>query len=843
MSLCCQQDERRETVRQMGAWNGLDYAEVSDDQLTIFLYFLGKLPPELSRQKPGIEQYLRLDGGLRITGIQITHVEPVVNSDPEKDDYLVVTLDKYGDFSAYTLRLVGVANVDPRYDRVQFSFKVNCPSGLDCAPSCMCGPPVIEEPEINYLAKDYQSFRQLILDRLAVLVPAWKETHAADLGITLVELLAYAGDYLSYYQDAVATEAYLETARQRISVRRHVRLVDYVLSEGCNARAWVCVETSGDLDLDPAITSFITGLNDALAARQTLLTWDDLAEVPARDYEVFELLLSKGATKIHLVPAHNEIHFYTWGERQCCLKKGSTSATLLDAWGPPGDAAKQARKRALQLQPGDVLIFEEVIGPGTGLPADADPTRRHAVRITVVTPGEDPVLLTNNQPTPYVTIQWGPEDALPFPFCISTIGPSPVCPYLDNVTVARGNVILVDHGRTQGPEDLGQVPAVSSSAPCECEGEPGDIQIVPAWFRPQLVQTPLTFRQPLLADNPAAPRFVSATKLLQQDVCCALPQVRLDSSPAAVWNARYDLVESGQDEADFVVEIDNDGLAHLRFGDGELGLRPPAGMTFKATYRVGNGSSGNVGAESISRLVLAGTRLSGYSIRVRNPLPGVGGTDAEPIAEAKLLAPHLFRKRLERAIIADDFARLAERDSHVQRAAAALVWTGSWYEADVAIDQLGSETPSENLLRQMECWLECYRRIGHDLAVLPARYVPLDLQLVVCALPRYQRAHVKTALLDVFSNRVLPGGKLGFFHPDNLTFGEGIYLSQIVAAAQKVPSVECARVVRFQRLFEAPNGEIENGVLPLKTSEIAQLDNDPNYPEHGQLQIQVLGGI
>ena len=265
MSLCCQQDERRETVRQMGAWNGLDYAEVSDDQLTIFLYFLGKLPPELSRQKPGIEQYLRLDGGLRITGIQITHVEPVVNSDPEKDDYLVVTLDKYGDFSAYTLRLVGVANVDPRYDRVQFSFKVNCPSGLDCAPSCMCGPPVIEEPEINYLAKDYQSFRQLILDRLAVLVPAWKETHAADLGITLVELLAYAGDYLSYYQDAVATEAYLETARQRISVRRHVRLVDYVLSEGCNARAWVCVETSGDLDLDPAITSFITGLNDALA--------------------------------------------------------------------------------------------------------------------------------------------------------------------------------------------------------------------------------------------------------------------------------------------------------------------------------------------------------------------------------------------------------------------------------------------------------------------------------------------------------------------------------------------------------------------------------------------------
>ena len=68
-------------------------------------------------------------------------------------------------------------------------------------------------------------------------MPDWQETHAPDLGVALVELLAYAGDYLSYYQDAVATEAYLGTARQRISVRRHARLVDYRMHEGCNARA------------------------------------------------------------------------------------------------------------------------------------------------------------------------------------------------------------------------------------------------------------------------------------------------------------------------------------------------------------------------------------------------------------------------------------------------------------------------------------------------------------------------------------------------------------------------------------------------------------------------------
>ncbi len=68
--------------------------------------------------------------------------------------------------------------------------------------------------------------------------PAWTETHAADLGVALVEALAYAADHLSYQQDAVSTEAYIGTARSRISLRRHARLVDYQISEGCNARTW-----------------------------------------------------------------------------------------------------------------------------------------------------------------------------------------------------------------------------------------------------------------------------------------------------------------------------------------------------------------------------------------------------------------------------------------------------------------------------------------------------------------------------------------------------------------------------------------------------------------------------
>src|SRR6185369_9764573 len=135
----------------------------------------------------------------------------------------------------------------------------------------------------NYLAKDYASFRQLLLDRLALIMPEWQERHAPDVGIVLLEILAYVGDYLSYYQDAVATEAYLNTARQRISVRRHARLVDYSMHEGCNARAAVAIEVTEDHVLPLSGAAFITRYPGAPDAG-VVVTWLDLLYVNPGSY-------------------------------------------------------------------------------------------------------------------------------------------------------------------------------------------------------------------------------------------------------------------------------------------------------------------------------------------------------------------------------------------------------------------------------------------------------------------------------------------------------------------------------------------------------------------------------
>ena len=228
-------------------------------------------------------------------------------------------------------------------------------------------------------------------------------------------------------------------------------------------------------------------------------------------------------------------------------------------------------------------------------------------------------------------------------------------------------------------------------------------------------------------------------------------------------------------------------------------------MKFHARYRIGNGSAGNVGAESIAHAVFKNTQLD-WIYRCSQPHAGTRRDRAgKPISEVKLFAPNAFRKELQRAVIADDYAAIVLREfkHKVQNAVARLRWNGSWHEVWVAVDPFGREEADQALLDEITCRLHRYRRIGHDLVVKSAQRVPLDIELMICVRPDYLRGHVKAELLNVFSNKRLPDGKPGFFHPDNLTFGDDIYLSKIVAAAQAVQGVESVDSQQIAALWRA----------------------------------------
>src|SRR5262245_15753557 len=94
-----------------------------------------------------------------------------------------------------------------------------------------------KRPIIDYVTKDYDGFRRGMLDQIPLLLPSWTDRDESDFGVVLIELFAYVADILSYYQDRVANEAYLDTATQRRSVQALLRLIDYQIDPGLAATA------------------------------------------------------------------------------------------------------------------------------------------------------------------------------------------------------------------------------------------------------------------------------------------------------------------------------------------------------------------------------------------------------------------------------------------------------------------------------------------------------------------------------------------------------------------------------------------------------------------------------
>jgi hypothetical protein len=820
----CSNPERRAAVEK-SSLNGIDYLEVLDGktalhpewdglrQLFLVVRLLKPVPAALT------EDNVRIDGGVRITPVRAVRALPLaavagssmpavekgfvaakLAGETAPDHLFVVRTDSSGDFSPYRLRLVDpsdpvnlppLTGFDPRLSDVAFSFKVECPSDFDCKPDVQCPPAAVEEPEINYLAKDYASFRRLMLDRLSQIAPTWRERNPADLGVALVELLAYVGDQLSYYQDAAGTEAYLGTARKRISVRRHARLVSYFLHEGANARAWVAFTVGQGAAAEGLTLPAHTPVLSRWSPVGALIDPADLATAKTAGAVVFETL-----DAVTLRHAHNEIAIYAWSDLECCLPAGATAVTLV---GPLPD-----------LGPGQLLLLEEAKGPLTGADADADPRHRQVVRITKKTPGKDPL---NSKDV--VEVEWDAADALSFPLCISAkIGNQEI----DGVSVARGNMAPADHGYTVTGEDLGAAP---------------DPALEP--FRPALRRSPVTHAVPLPAGFSAGP----AALLSGYQPAGAVPVVTLVSG-GQTWSPVPDLLANGRFDRAFVAEVDEDGQAILRFGDDLNGRVPVKGDTFTATYRTGNGAAGNVGAGALAQVAFAAGQAEGIET-VRNPLPAAGGVEPQSLEEARQYAPQAFRLQW-RAVNEADYAAVAQRHPEVQRAVATFRRTGSWDTVFLTVDRLGGAKVDAAFEARLRQFMERFRMAGYDLEVNGPTPVPLLLALDVCAKPDYFRGQVLGALLERFSSRLLPDGRRGFFHPDNWTFGQPVYLSRIYAAASEVEGVASVTVKSFQRWGQPAGTEIQDGVLPIARLEIAELANDPNFQENGRLKVSIGGG-
>lgn len=112
---------------------------------------------------------------------------------------------------------------------------------------------------INFAATDFLSLRKALIDYIKSVYPLDYNYFAeSDLGMMLIELIAYMGHVLSYKSDYLANESYLKTARSRESVKKLMKLIGVrmkgPIAAAANAKVTMNVQKTWDSQTKVVIT-------------------------------------------------------------------------------------------------------------------------------------------------------------------------------------------------------------------------------------------------------------------------------------------------------------------------------------------------------------------------------------------------------------------------------------------------------------------------------------------------------------------------------------------------------------------------------------------------------------
>lgn len=759
---------------------GIQRIAVDDETVTLTVTYYKPIlsPDQFYLLKPAS---YTLTGGQRLFPhvIQADLLPAVSAGGPTQ---VLLTLDSEGDFSIYMLNVSG-PDVDPFFGSRQLRFRLACEDRFDCRTPAAAAAPASELPiSIDYLAKDYSSFRQGLLDFVATSYPDWSERNEADLGMMLLELFSYTADNLSYMQDRVAGEAYLSTATQRRSVAGHLQLIGYQMDEGASAYAWLQFQVN-DVRV---VNSALKVSNRPVSSSETVIVFEPLQ-----------------ATRLD--PAHNAMALYTWGNSGCCLPSTAISAALSGSYP--------------NLQQGDYLVVDDGAGQCDVVRLVEQPLIEAA-----------PVIDAGSPPVGTITVvTWSSQTPLSGSYCAGE-------------TTVRGNLVVATHGETITVPDTFTAPTPSaqrlrlslSQFPL-AHLDPSTLALIaPIGSNPASSE--------LIPYTSLTARNISTLSVTVGDDLTPWQEVPslLDSSPTAQ-AYRVEIDDSGLATIVFGqggsgMSGDQFGLrpaagaeivATYRVGGGALGdvaagtlvlPHPASNDDLDWFISVSNPLPAAGGRDLESRD--QARRNAPYEYQ--NPIVAVTPEDYE-------LAAQQYTD--------------ADGNQPVERATASFRWTGSWLTVTLVVEVHGTETLSDELRSALLSYLSGRRLAGYDVEITGPTYVSLDVILTFCTLPGYVPSSVQQQIQTVLSSTMLPGGTPGFFYPDNFSFGKSLYVSQLFAAVMSVPGVRSAQITRLAQLHsnqpdQETQANLASGYLGVGPQQILRLDNDPNFPENGVLAVQ-----
>ena len=792
MSAILSQTARQARARDLAAKgiNGLDFIlvqlspAVSPTEAHLEAHFFNDLNLDAlvaAAAVPGqILTLLPIAGGERILAGPLSgQVQATAVTHPS-NGVLAIVVKPIGDYSVYTLT-VQQNGFDPMLSDLGFRFRPGCFSS-DCAPRS-ANQPAPNDPQIDYLAKDYASFQHTLISAMMQRVPNWQAVSEAEFDQVLIDLFSAAADELSDYQDRVMNEAYLAYARKRISLRRHASLMDYYIYEGNQATTTLAIDT---------------GDNGDYALPVPCRAWNG-SDPAAPNAAVF---VSRTPHTIHGVL--NRISLYTWSDVVTALGAGSTSADLSFA-----DAAT-ANLVAGWIQAGtlDRLLIQEWLNPATGQPAGRNPQKRQIVHLTQQAKVfQDPLTLAW-----VVRVWWQDADQLTANYCFVVQCPTGT---VHDVSMFHGNLIDMVQGLPKKAVYYAAGTPLPDSSSFYYETFPDGATIC------RLPNLPVLWQK----TTPGGYDVPVSTVAVQ-----VAPSV---DSPN--WIEVHDLVHSTSADADYVVETDEQLRSLVRFGDGTNGEVLPENAVVTCTWLSGFGPDGNVGSDSLTHFDSPAPAAVCW-----NPFDITDGSAPEPPSSIIRRVPEAYQYRQQRAITLADYAACAEAVPGVQAAYAAYAWTGSWRTVRVAIEPAGTFTLSAALRGSVEQRLEALHLIGEDLEIRAPEYVPLRINVVVCVSPGYWIEEVSPVVAQAFSDGYTAAGAAAFFNPGRWTFGQPLYASQIEGALQGIEGVEHVISIAMSQWWRPWIQSSE--VMAVAPSQIIEVRSDPNEIEDGWIDFDFQGG-
>ncbi len=764
-------------------WQGIEYLALD----TTVPGFDAVITAHLARPIDGMTaEDVEVRGGVRVTDLAY---EVAIT---DGDSFLEVRFPSRGDRSTYLICLLGGGNdpLHPFFAAADFTFYIDCEAG-DCRnapalPELISGKP----PAVDEQTKDFRGYMQVLSEWIRVRNPSWADLSPASLERVLVELVAHHGDQLSYYQDRVAAEAFIDTASQRHSLRQHGVLLGYQPFDGQAASTLLSFQINN--------SGFIPRGLEIRMPRST-------DEAPV----VFSV-----AERTRLEPENSWelLRVAAWpGALDARVPAGSTELLL---WGQGNRLAEGQRLAFVQGPASQVvtLISAEPVSAAGWVEQPTDPP--HAG-------DSDLTRLVWDRPLAVPLRPWDVDEPL----------------------TLFANLVPAVHGENRR--------SFLAAAPPPGHDPRREVLIAPTRRNSAIVERPLEGgavpqlrllrvpEGPVLFDRDDAGQLAPAFELI------------IDGE---TWRRVETLAESRSFDPDYVATADEDGSLWLQLGDGDRGRAlevdadtglPPA-VIVEMRYRTGDPLAGNCARDTLTEVVpprpgtTAADELAALgALEVTNVVAGSGGARPETKDALRLAIPTSLRHgELQRAVALEDYAEVAKQaDPRVARAAARALG-GVFNTVLVLVDPRGQGELDDDLRDTVWRYLDERRMAGREHFVAGPVYVPLEVGLMICVCPGFLPHQVRERILTALR----PGSdeRPGYFHPDSLTFGEEVELGELLAFVQRIAGVRSVRARRFRRL-EAVDGPEVTDRIALEATEVARLDADENFPENGVLEIAVVG--